>query len=247
MSKNDSTNSKKTIFLDIGNSAIKAAFKKDGKWERASDNFKSVTYLISWLNNHTDSIGELVVASVRKDQFELLQNQVNDQSIMNIRIEDIPLEKMDYNTPKTLGIDRYLGCLGAFKKVGKAVVVIDAGSACTIDLMNDEGIYQGGVIMPGLQSLMNIFKISAPELPTIEPEIPSEWPGKSTSDSLKWGQVGFFIDGIESALNRYKKQYGDYELFITGGDAEIISKLISTKPKKNDFLIFNGMEAFIDA
>ena len=247
MSKNDSTNSKKTLFLDIGNSAIKAAFKKGHKWERASDNFKSVTYLISWLNNHTDSIGQLVVASVRKDQFELLQNQVKDQSIKHIKIEDIPLEKLDYDTPKTLGVDRYLGCLGAFKKAGRSVVVVDAGSACTIDLMNEHGVYQGGVIMPGLQSLMNIFKISAPELPTIEPEIPSTWPGKSTLDSLKWGQVGFFIDGIESALNRYKKQYGDFDLFTTGGDAEIISKLISTTSKKNDFLIFNGMEAFIDA
>lgn len=246
MSKIDSTNSKKTLFLDIGNSSIKAAFKKGGKWQKASDNFKSVTYLISWLNNHTDSIGQLVVGSVRKDQFDLLQNQVNNLSITHIRIEDIPIAKLDYNTPKTLGVDRYLGCLGAFKKASKAVVVIDAGSACTIDLMDKQGVYQGGVIMPGLQSLMNIFKISAPELPAIETEIPSKWPGKSTTDSLKWGQVGFFIDGIEAALNRYKNQHGDFELFITGGDAEIISTLIPTRARKNDFLIFNGMEAFID-
>lgn len=245
MSKNDSTNSKKTLFLDIGNSSIKVAFKEEGQWKKASDHFKSVTYLISWLSSHKDSFGDLVVASVRKDHFKLLENQIVDHRIIEIRIDDIASEKLDYSTPKTLGIDRYLGCLGAVEQVHKSVVVIDAGSACTIDLMDENGIYRGGVIMPGLQSILNIFKLSAPELPEIEVEIPSTWPGKNTAESLQWGQVGFFKAGIESALNQYYEEFGTFELFITGGDAEKISELIDDTSIRDEFLLFKGMDAFI--
>ena len=100
--------------------------------------------------------------------------------------------------------------------------------------------------MPGVQSVMNIFKISAPELPEIEKEIPKNWPGKNTEESLQWGQIGFFIDGVQSALERYKNKYGDLELYITGGDAETISELISESSKKDLFLIFKGMEAIFN-
>jgi len=247
MSKIDSSNTKKTLYLDIGNSSIKVAFKEHGVWEKVGDGFKSATYLISWLNNHSDNIEELVVASVRKDHFELLHNQVEDQKITHITINDISHDKLDYSTPKTLGIDRYLGCLGAFLGIKQGVVVIDVGSACTIDMMDSEGVYRGGIIMPGLQSVMDIFKTSAPELPEIEKEIPQNWPGKNTTESLQWGQIGFFIDGIESALTRYKNRYGKFDIYITGGDAEVVSSLISEKSKKDEFLIFKGLESVFNA
>lgn len=245
MSKNDSLNPKKTLFVDIGNSSIKVAFKKDGSWQKIHDNFKSVTYLISWLKSHKASISNLIVASVRRDHFLLLQDQIKDQEIISIRIEDIPSDTLNYSTPKTLGIDRYLGCLGAFHQVKKNIVVVDAGSACTIDAMDENGIYQGGSIMPGLQSILTVFKSTAPELPEIDIEIPAQWPGKSTAESLQWGQVVFFLDGINCALDRYKNAYGEFDLFLTGGDAEVIQGLISEDSKRDEFLIFKGMEAFI--
>ena len=198
--------------------------------------------MISWLDKNEEAIEELVVASVRKDHFTLLKNQITNKKITQITIDDIPIEMLDYSTPKTLGIDRYLDCLGAFKESKKGVVVIDAGSACTIDMMDKRGVYKGGIIMPGLQSIMQIFKSVAPELPETEKEIPKNWPGKNTKESLQWGQVGFFIDGIKSALGRFKDQYGDFELYITGGDGETISKLITEKSKNDSFLIFKGMQ-----
>ncbi|MBO6621611.1 MAG: type III pantothenate kinase [Balneola sp.] len=245
MSKNDSENSKKRLFLDIGNSSIKVAFRNNNVWEKSTDNFKSVTYLISWLNRYKDSIQDLVVASVRKDHFELLRNQVTEFEIKSIEITDVPEHNLNYHTPKTLGIDRFLGCLGALTQEKESVVVVDAGSACTIDIMNESGIYQGGVIMPGLQSILNIFKTSAPELPAIETEIPTKFPGKSTAESLQWGQVAFFVDGINASLKRYQESFGHFNLYLTGGDARTVSGLISMNSKRDEFLIFKGMEAFI--
>lgn len=245
MSKIDSLNSKKTLFVDIGNSSIKVAFTEDGIWEKVNDSFKSVTYLISWLNSHLDSVEKLIIASVRKDHFLLLKNQVTDLKIVHISIQDIDFDRVSYTTLNTLGIDRYLVCLGAYHEVKKSVVVIDAGSACTIDMMDGKGIFQGGVIMPGLQSILNIFKSSAPELPEISPEIPKIWPGKSTAESLQWGQVSLFRDGMRSSLERYKEEFGEFSLFITGGDSKIVSNLISIPSKRDEFLIFKGMKAFI--
>ena len=89
MSKNDSSGPKKTLFLDIGNSSIKVAYWENGEWQKTKDSFKSVTYLISWLNSHKDLINDLIVASVRKDHFKLLQSQVTDIAIKSITIDDI--------------------------------------------------------------------------------------------------------------------------------------------------------------
>jgi type III pantothenate kinase len=246
MSKIDSSASKKTLFLDIGNSSIKVAFKEGGGWERIGDNFKSVTYLISWIQKHSESIEKLIVASVRKDHFKLLHTQIQDIVIEQIKTDNIPSSKLNYETPETLGIDRYLVCLGAYTEMNGTVVVVDAGSACTIDLIDKFGVYQGGIIMPGISSIMEIFKNTAPELPEIIKEIPTEWPGKSTSKSLQWGQIGLFVDGIESALKRYKNLYGNFDLYITGGDADLVADLIAEHSQQDTFLIFKGMEALIN-
>lgn len=243
MSNFDSQKPESVLFIDIGNSSIKVGFKSNHKW--TVHTHKTAKEAANQINNHTYPVKSIILSSVREVVKDALESEVESHLIREISIKDIDSNLLDYETPETLGIDRYLGCFGAQSHSSKQVVVIDAGSACTIDYMDEKGVFQGGVIMPGLSSILNVFTKTAPELPSIEVQFPKHFPGKNTAESLELGQVVFFADGVSKMLERYTAIFGEYELYISGGDAEVVHELIGNKGKVAKNLIFEGMERFI--
>lgn len=245
MSKKGSNTIKKTVFLDVGNSWVKAAYKQEEIWTLLDRNRWRVNEIIDFISTEEHNFERVVVASVRKDYLNIIENALRNLEIVTIDISNIRAEKLEYHTPETFGIDRFLGCFGAFTTNNTGVIVIDAGTACTIDYMNEEGVYKGGLIMPGLTSIVEIFKDKAPELPKIEVSIPDQWPGKSTKQSLQWGQIGFFREGLEGLIRKFFKEFGEVPVYVTGGDANIIAELISFETIQDEFLIFKGMEKLL--
>ncbi len=168
--------------------------------------------------------------------------QLQKVKVTEITNTSIPRELLDYETPDSLGVDRFLACYGATEQTRNAVVVIDAGTATTIDFMARDNVFHGGIIAPGLDSFADILPKKAPSLPKVAVEIPKTWPGKSTIDSLKWGQAGFYLFALEAILDQYKHDFGDFDLFITGGNGPLIEKMLNRECKLRPFLVFDGME-----
>ena len=243
MSKIDSNSSKKALYLDAGNSSIKGAYKNGVNWEaiHARKNY-TASELVHWIDEHPESFSHIVLASVRDDVRNAIRKELSQVKLVELSTADIPRELLDYETIETLGIDRFLACYGATNQTNISVVVIDAGTALTIDFMDQENVYHGGLIAPGLSSFTEILPQKAPALPNVNIEIPETWPGKSTVDSLKWGQAGFYHMAIEGILQKYEDEFGHFELFITGGDAQSVKQLISRESKVRPFLVFDGMK-----
>jgi type III pantothenate kinase len=235
-----------SIYLDIGNSFIKAAQKRDQTWEMihkeeigmAENFFKTIA--------EQGNVETIVTSSVRRDVLDMLNSLLSGVEIKTITTDKIPSEYLDYKTPQTLGIDRFLVCLGAFVQNEGNVIVIDAGSACTIDLMTKDNVFRGGVIMPGLEIFHRSMRKNLPELPGIEREMTGKWPGKSTEECVGWGVNGSYLMAIGSFLNKFKSEYTPAEIFVTGGDATYISSYLNEEipMKVRDFLLFEGMTAF---
>lgn len=243
MSKIDSINSKNPLYLDVGNSSIKGAYKKGLNWVAIhTDKNQTASELIQWIDKHPESFSHIILASVRKDLQKAIRKQLSHVQLMELSIKHIPVESLDYETIDTLGIDRFLGCYGATAQTTQSVVVIDAGTAITIDFMDQDDVYRGGVIVPGLRAFGEILNEKAPELPKVEMDIPKNWPGKSTEDSLKWGQAGFYKMAIEGILEKYELEFGKIELFITGGDGALVQAMVERESKLRPFLVFDGME-----
>lgn len=246
MTKIDSDTSKKTLYLDIGNSTIKGAYKMGTKWMVLTDErLFSALELVNWIQQHPDSFHRIVLSSVRDDVSEAIEKELSGHEILEVTVSNIPRDLLNYETPKTLGIDRFLSCYGATNQTNKSVVVVDAGTATTIDFMDQDDVYHGGVIIPGLWGFSEVLSRTAPALPFVEFEIPKKWPGKNTVDSLKWGQAGFYKMGVLGILNQYQEDFGDFELFITGGDASIIESMVDRESKVRPFLVFEGIERLV--
>lgn len=235
------------IYLDIGNSGFKL-FKRspDRTWtllQKGSDE-DAERIAEHFLSLNREAVP--VVSSVREDLLQKFRKRLNGRPIEMIRASSIPEKMLDYDTPETLGIDRFLACLGAFSLSNSTVIVVDAGSACTIDLMTSDSVFRGGVIMPGLGILHNSVRNQLPELPDVERQIPARWPGKSTVQSLEWGINGTFLMALKGFLKKYQKEGGEAAIWLTGGDSEFLFQSLRDEfpVQRNSYLLPEGMAHF---
>jgi type III pantothenate kinase len=236
------------IYIDIGNTHIKAARRKGNGWDLLfKEKVSEVDKVIKRLGD-LDKDSRFHICSVVMDATRALEKNLNPKRTHVFRISDVPAEMLDYNTPLTLGMDRFLACYGACSQSDGAVVVVDAGSACTLDLMDEEFVYRGGVIMPGLKTLDTGMAVNLPALPEAKRNFPSEFPGKTTADCVEWGVNGSFIIAIEGFLVLFEEQSGEFELFLTGGDTGFVSEYLTRTEsvKVAEMLIFDGMERFYE-
>lgn len=234
------------LFIDIGNSSLKAAFTEGRAWKNPNrSGLQTASDFVEWFNRYSERFELIIIISVVRDVTGALVQGIQTEKYRILQVDDIPADLIDYETPETLGLDRFFGCYGAVTQTQKAVVVIDAGSACTIDYMAADFLYRGGIIMPGLTILEDALKEHIPSLPMVERDIPDVWPGKSTKASLQWGITGAYIKAIEGMLEKHRREFGDFELVLTGGYADLIARYLDRELKVRSSLVFDGMRDFL--
>ncbi|MCA1802968.1 MAG: type III pantothenate kinase [Rhodothermaceae bacterium] len=231
------------LYLDIGNSNLKMKTPLLGGWTEllrvTPDESARVVSMINATGGKT-----IWIASVRKDVSRVIREQCPGADLRFITVSDFGKNRINYLTPDTLGVDRVLACEGArVVSGGEPVTVIDAGSACTVDIMDHDGVFHGGVIMPGLKALESSLKVHAPELPGVERRIPDHWPGKSTTEAIQWGVTGLFVQSVRWIVERYRDQFGDLSVWVTGGDAANVKKYLGGAVTVHPDLVVEGMRS----
>lgn len=232
------------ILADIGNSMIKVAERQGTEWHTL---FREPTAererFLEWVDSLKE--GMMTVCSVDRETSDLLGDLRPEIGLHLIGYRDIPAEMIGYDTPGTLGLDRFFVCYGARQTVPGTVVVIDAGTACTVDVMDAGDTFRGGVIMPGPELLRRVFRSAIPGFGNPKESLPERWPGRSSEESLRWGTSGVFVEALAGFLERYRREYGDYSLFLTGGESGRVARLIGGEVsfRERPWLLFEGMEA----
>jgi type III pantothenate kinase len=125
--------------------------------------------------------------------------------------------------PDHVGIDRLLDAVAVNgrRSVGSPAVVIDAGSAVTVDWLDESGALQGGAILPGLRLMTQALHDHTALLPMIEtPSEPPPLPGKSTPAAIAAGVYWAVAGGIAALITEYGRRAArPPEVYLTGGDA----------------------------
>ena len=129
---------------------------------------------------------------------------------------------------KNLGIDRIMACIAI-----QNGVVIDAGSAVTIDVMKD-GVHQGGIIAPGLFAFKEAFAKISEVLKVKYTKIDLNKLPHNTNEALIYGSVGLIVNQIKSFEGPY---------YFTGGDGEFLAEFVDGVYIKD--LVFRGMKTVI--
>lgn len=235
------------VFIEIGNSSVKALRIAKGEKHRL---FRVELTEKDLLASHLQGLkkDELVLlSSVRQDLSGLVREKAGHVRLHEITKDRLGAIQIDYDTPDTLGIDRVIACAGAVEIAESDVIVIDAGTACTVDFMTKDYCFRGGVIMPGLPILMHSMKTLLPELPAVDQKIPGEFPGRSTKEAIQLGVNGGFIHSVVAFIQKYKRLNDGAKVLFTGGDGSFISKNLGPDYDGGFYenLVFDGMGAYM--
>ncbi len=227
------------IAVDIGNTNINIGLFLDGE-EQFIRTFsgQGQEELTDYLKDAWDKIpiaesskekkrdGVIVVSSVKLTWTEFIRNIVKDNLDEKIYLigKDIPLPMTLWvDEPDKVGTDRVVAAAAAYDVVEDAVVVADFGTAVTIDLVDQSGIFQGGVICPGFEISARALKENTAQLPNIKVTKPKAPYGKNTADAINCGLYYSIIGALEEVVRRYAEQIGRWpQTIITGSGATTI-------------------------
>ena len=226
------------LVLDVGNSFGKIAVCQGRDVLESAVYAKITNREIAYFNARYEGIKGVIISSVVNDIRELVDylGMLFDNCIELDHNTPIPLINR-YRTPETLGYDRIAAAVGAYTIFPKKnVLVIDAGTAITYDLVTAEGEYLGGNISPGMAIRFKSLNKYTNRLPLLEQT--EEKPpliGSSTKEAIRSGIVNgilFELDGFIGEMTRLRP---DLRVILTGGDA----KYFEGKLKSSIFVDLN--------
>jgi type III pantothenate kinase len=221
------------IALNVGNTRTQAGLFIAGKLtaqERFDNRAPAAT--AEWVVARWPQIAGLnapaiIAASVNDSVADRLASMIEDQLTVEVyRVgDDVPVPIGQCLDPETItGVDRLLNAAAAFDRVKQACVVVDAGTAITIDFIDGEGTFHGGAIAPGARLQLKSLHDHTALLPEIEYARPDGDPfGRNTAQAMLHG-VHYGISGMVRRLAElYAQAYGAYPRIIaTGGDAAML-------------------------
>jgi type III pantothenate kinase len=125
-----------------------------------------------------------------------------------------------YDNPKEVGADRIANAVGAYDLYGGPSIVVDFGTATTIEAVSDNGEYLGGAIFPGVEISLDALFGKAAGLRRVELIEPKHVIGKSTAESIQSGVIYGFSAQVDGLVERFERELGECEVIATGGLAE---------------------------
>ena len=146
-------------------------------------------------------------------------------------IKKLPLKKLikiNIDKYNQLGSDRIANAIGAYDLYKKNCLIIDFGTATTFDIVRNPGIYEGGVIAPGVKlSMLNLNRFTA-SLPIFSLKVNLKTFGRNTNDALNAGFLWGYQGLINNIVKKIKTSFNcNFKIILTGGYSIIFSKFIN--------------------
>ncbi len=141
-----------------------------------------------------------------------------------------------YQYPENLGVDRWLALVAARNYFPFSVCIVDCGTAVTVDFLNQDGMHLGGLILPGLKLMRSSLARKTAELELINQEYPVRL-ADNTEAAIYSGTL-FSIAGLIEHVMLNKP---DFQLILTGGDAEIIARQLTIDAMVKSDLVLSGL------
>lgn len=147
-----------------------------------------------------------------------------------------------YENPLEVGMDRLANAVGGVEQYGAPLIVVDYGTATTLDIVSREGDYLGGVILPGLEATADALYMRTSKLPQITIERPSRAIGRTTVQAMQSGIFLGSIDAVEGLARRIEEELGyAMQLVATGGLAKVLAPEMKRPATVDDDLTLKGI------
>ena len=234
-------------FLTVvcGNSSIRLRRWSDGGCLVLPSHAPDPTALRSFLTE--SPIAACAAVSVRVDAWHEIEPVLRAEVPVQLAGIDLPCPlPLDYDTPNTLGADRWLAALAAHRRFGRALA-IDCGSATTINLVEADGRFRGGAIAPGLAALRAGMRAATPALPAAELEAMPRVPARSSQESVDTGVLLGFAGMVERLVaEAVRSARGPLQIVVTGGAATVLLRHARLRAEHEPDLVHLGLLALLE-
>lgn len=151
-----------------------------------------------------------------------------------------------YQCPEQLGVDRWLALVGARALTSSASLVIDVGTAMTVDLVDGSGQHKGGWILPGLNLMVESLLSNTAALKSRATDSELRF-ASNTAECISNGAYAAVVGAAHEAVRTAKEVLGDgveLEIFLTGGAAELVASSITYPHRMEPELVLLGLKQY---
>lgn len=228
------------LTLDVGNTRTNIGLYKDSLvkkfWILSKDLEDGLEEVLS--ENIPDvKITGVVIGSVVKgfeDKISAVLRKIYGIETVVISFNSKLPIKLGVDYPEKLGVDRLINGAYAYNKFYQSVIVIDCGSAITLDVVNNEGEFLGGIIALGLKNQLRAISSYTSALPELSLKNIETNIGKNTQEAILSGVVNGTASMIDGMIEKCSKEFlnrlsNKPKIILTGGDAGFIQSYLKTK------------------
>lgn len=217
------------LVIDIGNTRTKLAlFNQHDLMFSVPIEQLTVNHLQMLKDEHIQ-LNQAILSSVKPIDEELIRFlSQNFQLFIELdQHTPLPIENL-YETPETLGKDRIAAAVGANELFpGQNVLIIDAGTAITYDVVSEKNEFLGGNISPGLQMRFKALNQFTGKLPLINYSDEFQLIGRNTEDAIRAGVQNGILYEIERTIETFNRNYENLQIVMTGGDSIFFDKKLN--------------------
>ena len=173
---------------------------------------------------------KILFSSVVPRVYIKINNYIKTKKYQAYEIKKLPLQeliKIKIDSYSQLGSDRIANAIGAYSLYKKNCLIIDFGTATTFDIVRNPGVYEGGVIAPGVKlSILNLNHFTA-ALPVFDLKTNLKSYGKNTKDALNAGFLWGYQGLINNIVKKIKLSFNcSFKIILTGGYSKTFFKFI---------------------
>ncbi len=244
----------KALLLDVGNTRLKWGVAKDGTIARTGHvslerlNDSGFAALTTRLPRRVDQV---MVSNVAGPSFGARLS-----AVLGIHCGcELRFAKTErtahgvtnaYRRPRQLGVDRWVAMIGAWTEFESACVVVDAGTAVTIDVLDDEGVHLGGQILPGVSLMARALSGETSDIGPVVRRTKVAASGldlfsDSTAAAVQSGAWNAVTGAVERAINALRSNAYDPVVVLTGGDGSRMLDALSEMPHWRPDLVLQGL------
>ena len=245
---------KKYLLLDIGNTFIKWGLLENHEliFNGIMQNTQPLSTEFSHLAKEiVKDIDLILIASVKSDDWNTRCAKIISESF-SCDVDFVYSESSafdvqnSYGDPQQLGVDRWVAMIAAYHELQSDVMVVDLGTAITIDAVDNNGHHLGGQIIPGIQLMLRCLdkETDRIKLPNMTLDSITKCTGMlatNTDDALVHGTFNAICGAIERMINDLKKNNYQPKVLVTGGDARLLLDILDESYHYRPNLVLEGL------
>ncbi len=224
--------------VDIGNTNVKIGISDNGVMtnsfkmstiiNRTSDEYVAVlTQLLHHNNIRLEDIRGAIISSVIPQLDYTFSNVISYCFGIKPLVLGVGVKTglhIKYDSPRELGSDRIATCVAAVKEAGAPVIVVDFGTATTVNVVNEKHEFLGGCITLGIRSTSDALSRQTAKLPSVELKTPGKIVAQSTSKAIQSGIIYGTVGQIKYIVEKIKQETGlvNAKVVATGGMSELV-------------------------